>query len=123
MPQPFPDKAQRRERIERQNEQAVEFLENLSNASAGRFYRSEISDIKKNFALIADELRNQYCLGFYPDGEKRVGTAHKLRVAVSQTDVVIRARRTYTDWERLEGFRGDAFCFVLADCPKARTAA
>jgi VWFA-related protein len=97
LPQQFPDRAQRRERMERQNEQAVEFLEDLSNASAGRFYRSEVSDIKKNFALIADELRNQYRLGFYPDGEKRQGNVHKLRVEVSQTDAVVRARRTYTD--------------------------
>jgi VWFA-related protein len=93
----FPDRAQRRERMERQNEQAVEFLEDLSKASAGRFYRSEVSDIKKNFALIADELRHQYRLGFYPEGEKRQGNVHKLRVDVAQTDAVVRARRTYTD--------------------------
>ena len=81
----------------RQNELAVEFLENLSNASAGRFYQSEVSDLKKNFALIADELRNQYRLGFYPESEKREGQVHKLRVEVSQADAVVRARRTYTD--------------------------
>ncbi|MBI3649476.1 MAG: VWA domain-containing protein [Acidobacteria bacterium] len=95
--QQFPDRGQRRERQERQNEQAVEFLERLSNLSAGRFYRSEVGDLNKNFALIADELRHQYRLGFYPDGEKREGSVHRLRVEVSQVDAVVRARRTYTD--------------------------
>ena len=93
----FPDRAQRRERIERQNEKAEQFLEELSEVSAGRFYRSEVSDLKKNFELIADELRHQYRIGFYPDGEKREGVTHKLRVDVSRAEAVVRARRSYTD--------------------------
>jgi hypothetical protein len=94
---PFPGRAQRRERIERQNERAEQFLEDLANVSAGRFYRSEVADLKKNFELIADELRHQYRIGFYPDGEKQEGVTHKLRVEVSRTDAVVRARRSYTD--------------------------
>jgi VWFA-related protein len=96
-PQQFPNGAQRRERLERQNERAVEFLEELANVSAGRFYRGEVSDLKKNFELIADELRHQYRIGFYPEGEKREGRVHKIRVAVSPNAAVVRARRTYTD--------------------------
>jgi VWFA-related protein len=93
----FPGRAQRRQRIERQNERAEQFLEELANVSAGRFYRSEVADLKKNFELIADELRHQYRIGFYPDGEKREGVTHKLRVEVSRPDAVVRARRSYTD--------------------------
>jgi VWFA-related protein len=93
----FPDRPQRRERVERKNREAVDFLEELSEVSAGRFYRSEITDLKKNFALIADELRHQYRIGFYPDGEKRQGVTHKLRVEVSRAEAVVRARRSYTD--------------------------
>lgn len=93
----FPDRRQRRERMERQNQKAEEFLEELSEVSAGRFYRGEVGDLQKHFALIADELRHQYRIGFYPDGERRQGTTHKLRVEVSRPEVVVRARRSYTD--------------------------
>jgi Ca-activated chloride channel homolog len=95
--QRFPDRNQRRRRRAEQNERAEEFLEELSNVSAGRLYRSDIGDLKKNFALIADELRHQYRLGFYPDGEKQAGMLHKLRVEVARQDAVVRARRNYTD--------------------------
>jgi Ca-activated chloride channel homolog len=93
----FPGRGQRRERQERQNQKAEEFLEELSNVSAGRFYNGEIGDLQKNFALIADELRHQYRIGFYPDGERREGTTHRLRVEVSPAELAVRARRTYTD--------------------------
>lgn len=93
----FPDREQRRQRREHINQQAVDFLEELSNLSAGRFYRSEVDDLKKQFELIAEELRHQYRLGFYPEGERRAGTSHKLRVEVTSPDTVVRARRSYTD--------------------------
>src|SRR5262249_8895535 len=73
----FPDRDQRRQRREQTNQEAAEFLEELSNLSAGRFYRSEVKDLKKQFELIADELRHQYRLGFYPEDDRHAGTSHK----------------------------------------------
>lgn len=93
----FPDRRQRRERREKMNERAVEFLEELSEVSAGRFYENELTDLKQTFSMIADELRHQYRLGFYPDGEGVRGTTHKLRVEVARQGAVVRARRSYTD--------------------------
>ncbi len=95
--QQFPNRNERRRRREQQNERAEDFLQELSDISAGRLYRSDLGDLKKNFALIADELRHQYRLGFYPDGERKEGTLHKLRVEVAREDAVVRARRSYTD--------------------------
>ncbi len=95
--QQFPDRQQRRQRREQMNQEAAEFLEELSNISAGRFYRSEVKDLQKQFELIADELRHQYRLGFYPEGDRREGTLHRLRVEVASTDAVVRARRSYID--------------------------
>ena len=93
----FPDRNQRQQRREQKNQEAAEFLEELSNLSAGRFYRGEVGDLKKQFELIAEELRHQYRLGFYPEGERRAGTSHKLRVEVTSPDTVVRARRSYID--------------------------
>jgi hypothetical protein len=77
------------------NEQAMTFLEKLADVSAGRYYNGEASDLKKTFNLIAEELRHQYRLGFYPDSRKIDGNRHTLRVQVTAPDAVVRARRSY----------------------------
>lgn len=96
---PFPprqrDNPRRRERVERQNEIAIEFLEKLAGATAGRFYESESSKLKETFALIVDELRHQYRLGFYPSVEDSASATHSIRVKVSRPDIVVRARSSY----------------------------
>ncbi|MGI9066972.1 MAG: VWA domain-containing protein [Pyrinomonadaceae bacterium] len=89
----FPE--QRRNRQDRQGEFAIEFLTRLSEVSAGRFYKSENTDLKKTFVLIAEELRNQYRLGFYPDELTRDGSLHQLRVKVDKPEVAVRARTQY----------------------------
>ena len=85
----------RGQRVEIRNEEAEAFLTQLSEDSAGRFYSSKVSDLKKTFKLIAEELRHQYRLGFYPDVGKADGQRHTLRVEVDATDAVVRARRSY----------------------------
>jgi VWFA-related protein len=86
---------QRRDRQARRGELAVEFLTRLSEVSAGRFYNSEDADLKKTFASIAEELRNQYRLGFYPDALARDGSLHQLKVKVDKPEFVVRARNQY----------------------------
>jgi VWFA-related protein len=85
----------RGQRVEIRNEEAEAFLTQLSEVSAGRFYSSKVSDLKTTFKLIAEELRHQYRLGFYPDVSKADGQRHTLRVEVNATDAVVRARRSY----------------------------
>ena len=86
---------QRRERVKRKNEDAVEFLETLAQATAGRLYRSEVTYLKKTFGLIAEELRHQYMLGFYPNDTAQDGREHRLKVEVSEPGAVVRSRRNY----------------------------
>jgi VWFA-related protein len=85
----------RRERVEEKNELAQEFLEKLSDATAGRFYSSESSKFKDTFELIVDELRHQYRLGFYPPEEETADVVHYLHVRVSRPDLSVRARANY----------------------------
>jgi VWFA-related protein len=75
--------------------QAAEFLEKVSDISAGRFYRSDVTELDKAFKRISDELRSQYLLGFYPDKSKLDGQAHTLEVRVAIPDAVVRSRRSY----------------------------
>lgn len=86
---------QRRQRVEARNEPAKEFLQELAEGTAGRYYRSDTTNLKKTFEMIADELRHQYRLGFYPPDEGEAGKLHKLKVEVAKPAVVVRARREY----------------------------
>jgi VWFA-related protein len=85
----------RRQRAERQNSQAEEFLQHLSDTTAGRFYSSKNGKLKKTFEMIVEELRYQYRLGFYPPEEPNEKTLHSIRVKVSRTDAVVRSRASY----------------------------
>ncbi len=95
IPPPRPRNEQRRQRVEMKNEQAISFLEKLADVSAGRYYNGEAADLKKTFNLIAEELRHQYRLGFYPDNSKIDGNRHTLKVEVRAPDAIVRARRSY----------------------------
>jgi len=77
------------------DEEGAEFLNQLAEVTAGRFYRSKKTDLKKTFEVIAEELRFQYRLGFQPDELQRDGSVHRLKVKVDAPDVAIRARRQY----------------------------
>ena len=96
---PFPGgrggNPQRQQRGEMKNELAEDFLQRLSDVTAGRFYDSKGSKFDDTFDLIVDELRHQYRLGFYPPDETLAGATHNLHVKVSRPDVVVRARSSY----------------------------
>ena len=86
----MPQRPQRRNRID-----GEEFLRELSELTSGRFYQSEGTDLNKTFSLIAEELRHQYRLGFYPGEIQKDGSLHQLRVKVDANDVAVRARQQY----------------------------
>ncbi len=75
--------------------EASQYLENISDLSAGRFYRSSVDELDKAFRQISDELRSQYLLGFYPENSKLDGAMHSLAVSVTPPEAVITSRRSY----------------------------
>jgi Ca-activated chloride channel family protein len=76
------------------NQEAIEFLQELSDVSAGRYFNSEVENLKETFGQIVEELRHQYRLGFYPP-DNTVSGVHHLRVEVARRDLVVRSRRSY----------------------------
>ncbi len=70
-------------------------MEKLSEVTGGRFYQGETKHLQDTFALIAEELRHQYRLGFYPEDLQRDGSIHALLVRVNLSDVSVRSRREY----------------------------
>jgi VWFA-related protein len=101
-PPQLPDRGGRRQRrarrIEERNEDAMDFLRRLSEVSAGRYFSSEVSDLKRTFGQIVEELRHQYRLGFYPP-DHPAGSIHTIKVEVgiegARPDIIVRSRRSY----------------------------
>ena len=71
-------------------------MEQLADVTGGRAYEGETKKLKETFALIAEELRHQYRLGFYPEELQRDGSVHALQVKVNLPNVVVRSRHQYT---------------------------
>jgi Ca-activated chloride channel homolog len=80
---------------EEQEKKSALYLQELSELSAGRFYRSKVTELDPVFKQISDELRSQYLIGFYPDTSKRDGKLHTLSVQVNMQNVTVRSRPSY----------------------------
>jgi VWFA-related protein len=80
---------------ERDEQEAAALLHRIAEESAGNFFRGDMADLKKTFLAVAEELRHQYLLAFYPDPARIDGMPHALRVDMSQSALSARARRTY----------------------------
>jgi len=80
---------------EEDEERAAQYLQQISNLSAGRFYRSTSKDFDSIFKRIAGELRSQYLIGFYPDKSKLDGIMHSLEVRTDVPGATVRSRRNY----------------------------
>ncbi len=80
---------------EKDEEAAAAMLQTFADDSTGAFFRSEVTDLKKTFARVAEELRHQYLLAFYPHPSRIDGEPHTLRVSTPRPNMVIRARRYY----------------------------
>jgi VWFA-related protein len=79
----------------RRPHEGFDLMERLAEITGGRFYEGETKKLKETFALIAEELRHQYRLGFYPEELKRDGASHALLVKVNLANVSVRARHEY----------------------------
>jgi VWFA-related protein len=75
---------------------ADSYLAGLANRSGGQVYRADtVSALPQAFAAIADELRTQYLLGYYPTNRTHDGAYRKIQVKTSRKDIAVRARPGY----------------------------
>jgi VWFA-related protein len=74
---------------------ADEYLHELSAESGGRFFRGDsLAGLSGAFADLADELRRQYSIGYYPPAGQ-AGQRRSIKVRVNQPNLVVKARETY----------------------------
>jgi VWFA-related protein len=75
---------------------ADDYLDEMANTSGGRLVRADNNAmLPRAFQQIAEELRTQYSLGYYPTNPARQGKYRKIRVRTTRKDVAVRTRPGY----------------------------
>jgi VWFA-related protein len=76
--------------------EADSYLQTITTRTGGRVYLADTFDgTRAAFTAIAEELRNQYLIGYYPTSVKRDGKYHKIKLELARKDVAVRARPGY----------------------------
>jgi Ca-activated chloride channel homolog len=78
-------------------ERADQYLQRLADSTGGRLYRANDStQLAQAFASIAEELRRQYSIGYYPQtGAIQADERRLIKVSVQRPNVAVRARNSY----------------------------
>jgi VWFA-related protein len=73
------------------------YLEGLAGATGGRVFRPESTPggLTAAFEGIAEELRRQYSIGYYPQNVGEAGQRKQIKVRVNRPNVAVRARDSY----------------------------
>jgi VWFA-related protein len=70
------------------------YLEELARNSGGRTFEAN-NNLEVAFAGIAEELRRQYTIGYYPEVVGQKGERKQIRVRVKRPSLVVRAKNSY----------------------------
>jgi Ca-activated chloride channel family protein len=81
---------------EEEYRRADRYMRDIVDRSGARLYKADLlGDVKQAFRSIADELRHQYMISYYPSNDKRDGSYRRIRVVVDQSNAAVRARKGY----------------------------
>lgn len=77
-------------------EVADRYLQELANSTGGRGYQADsLQNMSQAFANVAEELRRQYSIGYYPKRAPQAGQRRFIRVRARQPNVAVRTRDSY----------------------------
>jgi len=72
------------------------YLETLATNSGGRKFEADSTqNLDAAFAGIAEELRRQYSVGYYPETVGQIGERKQIKVRVMRQNLVVRAKTSY----------------------------
>ena len=75
---------------------ADQYLHGLAEKSGGRLFQAkDRKQVTEAFSKIAEELRWQYSLGYYPQTSMQTGDRRLIKVRVNHPDLAVRARDGY----------------------------
>ncbi len=70
------------------------YLDELARTTGGRSFEAR-NNLDAAFAGIAEELRRQYSLGYYPESAGKSGDRRQIRVRVMRPNLVVKAKTSY----------------------------
>jgi VWFA-related protein len=77
-------------------QRADKYLGDLADRTGARRYRADnTSNLEQSFSLVAEELRRQYSIGFYPQSAAQSGERRQVKVRVNRPNMIVRARDSY----------------------------
>lgn len=75
---------------------AATYLQELAQKTGGRVYNGDsVMGLSQAFAWVAEELRRQYTLGYYPSPRGQEGQRRQIKVRVNQPSLAVTARDSY----------------------------
>ncbi len=88
------------------------YLKELAGKTGGKYFNaSTTGNLETSFAGIADELREQYSLGYYPQNQGQAGQRKQINVRVNRPNLSVKAKTSYVVGEKQETgkFQPDKF--------------
>lgn len=73
----------------------IALLNTIATSTGGRVYAAEGSNFGGAFQQIADELKKQYVIGFYPKDATEEQNLNNIVIKSNRPDVIIRSKRTF----------------------------
>jgi len=75
---------------------ADQYLRALATSTGGRGYQADsLQNMASAFANVAEELRRQYSIGYYPKRAPQPGQRREIRVRTNQPNLAVRTRDSY----------------------------
>jgi Ca-activated chloride channel homolog len=75
---------------------ADQYLRELATSTGGRGYQADsLQNMASAFANVAEELRRQYSIGYYPKRSPQAGQRREIRVRTNQPNLAVRTRDSY----------------------------
>jgi Ca-activated chloride channel homolog len=81
--------------------QARDYLHQLAEKTGGQEnVATDLRRLDQAFARVAEELRRQFSLGYYPKTPAQAGETREIKVTVDQPNAIVHARANYTSGAR-----------------------
>jgi Ca-activated chloride channel family protein len=75
---------------------ANEYLQELADGSGGRRYQADsLQNMSSAFGNVAEELRRQYTIGYYPKRPPQAGQRRQIKVRANEPNLAVKARDSY----------------------------
>jgi len=79
-----------------EHEKGRKYLESLATNTGGRMFEADtVTNLEAAFSGVAEELRRQYSVGYYPEATGEPGDRKKIKIQISKPNAVVRAKSSY----------------------------